>query len=236
MFLQVTEMLLKSSLTTLSKSLGPMEPIMRTRVSLICLILIQKLQTMSYSYYSRVLHATGISFIQSRSHTPIMYVYLLFTNACKQNTYEVLLQKLQEDDMGYDVLKDYQHRNRVPKLPACSTLVSEDDEKDEAQLDTEAVSEDGSETNNPRRLPRHSNTPFKSRSRDPTQLHFYSDQWQEVLTDSKMRYRLHLASIWAFPKSRTDANEAKVLKSCITEAIAQYETEGYKLEAGKCNI
>lgn len=84
-----------------------------------------------------------------------------------------------------------------------------------------------------KRSQRHSKTAFKAHSKDPTQLHFYPDRWQEVLTEAKILWRFWMTMNWGFPNLREHGNE---IKECISSAITAYQEEGGLLDTGKSYI
>lgn len=103
------------------------------------------------------------------------------------------------------------------------------------QFEAEGEDDDASEEDTaptPRtRAPRHSKKSFKARSDDPSQLSFYPDEWQDVLGEAKMHWRLRVSTEWGFPKFRERKND---LSDCLTQAITEYETNNGLLEKGMC--
>jgi hypothetical protein len=57
----------------------------------------------------------------------------------------------------------------------------------------------------------------------PTQLHFYSGCWVDVLKDAKYHYRLHVHAEEAFPERSRDSLAAA--HDCLVEAVAKFQAQ-----------
>jgi hypothetical protein len=151
------------------------------------------------------------------------------------------IQDIGEDgdgnDTSYDILEAHHNRNKPSKAPLFEhTELDADDvvatiseaENVESDAEESTTSDDESEPHT--RARRHSGTPY-GRSFSPTQLQFYPLQWTEVLELAKNKWRLHLLTIWAFPKRRK-SDTTTTLKECLTTAIADHEDDGGLVEKG----
>lgn len=78
------------------------------------------------------------------------------------------------------------------------------------------------------RAPRYSKK-CHGQSDDPTQLQFYPDRVQQVLSAAKMNWRLWIVMQWAFPTFRECKDD---ISDCLTRAIAEYEAGGGVLDDG----
>lgn len=137
-------------------------------------------------------------------------------------------------DGSYDVLVEHRRRNRPSKVPLFndSQMDNKSTTSSVAHLRTQSSSNEQSDDahqSHTQRARRHSKKHFQHQSEDPTQLQFYPERLQQVLSAAKINWRLWLVMEWAFPNYRERRNE---LSGCITRAIASYEADGGVLDEG----
>lgn len=138
-------------------------------------------------------------------------------------------------DGTYDVLQEHRRKNRPSKVHLRNGNQTNNRTRTPSIANSRTQSpsntEQSDEVNQPsgQRARRHSKKPLQGPSEDPTQLQFYPDRVQQVLSAAKMNWRLWLVMEWAFPKYRERKNE---LSDCLTRAIAAYETDGGVLDDG----
>lgn len=135
-------------------------------------------------------------------------------------------------DNTYDVLQEHSRKNRPSKGHLRSHNKSTSRTSSAAHSRTRSSSDAESDDVNQQssqHARRHTKKQFDGSPNNPTQLQFYPERIQQVLSAGKMNWRLWIVMEWAFPSFRERRNE---ISDCLTRAIAAYEADGGILDDG----
>lgn len=131
----------------------------------------------------------------------------------------------------HDVLKSHHQKNRPAKAPLFQTADTDDEIENSAsdQVNDSSTEGENERQPSPQRASRHSKVGSRGQCNDPTQLQFYPERLQHVLSAAKLNWRLFLVMEWGFPKYRDSKGD---LSGCLTRAIAAYQADGGVMDEG----
>lgn len=134
------------------------------------------------------------------------------------------------DSDSENVLETHRRRNKAQHAPRPAQLAVSVAQRSDTgdEVDSDSGDESGNHAKESIQPPATRNS--RSTGGNPTTLGFYPPMWKSFLQEAKQHYRLHIATVHAFPEIANDLHEARAL---VFRLLAIRHAAGEHLEPSK---